>query len=209
VERDFSELGNERAGRTVLPRAYVADNRDLDTDDCTRSLSEPIPVLRAELLQVTGTSRPTAACSTRAAHQSSSPVPTASSTTRRRAGTVGIRALTETGELAFTELTRARAHATKARTGIPLCTTTSYSTTDGAGSITVRLHNTQEDSARRLNRTENVGPIPPSDPDFQRRCSRRNDAASSNRNLDDTLWLGRAHSVGHPRQTLSTCSATP
>ena len=32
---------------------------------------------------------------------------------------------------------------------------------------------------------------------------RRNDAESINRNLDDTLWLGRAHSVGHERQTLN------
>jgi hypothetical protein len=29
---------------------------------------------------------------------------------------------------------------------------------------------------------------------------RRNDAESINRGLDDSLWLGRAHSLGHARQ---------
>jgi hypothetical protein len=54
--------------------------------------------------------------------------------------------------------------------------------------------------ARRFNRTENVRPIPPSDPDFARLYARRNDAESINRNLEDTLFLGRAHSVGRLRQ---------
>ncbi len=46
-------------------------------------------------------------------------------------------------------------------------------------------------------------PIAPTDPDFARLYPRRNDAESINRNLDDTLWLGRAHSVGHERQLLN------
>ena len=53
---------------------------------------------------------------------------------------------------------------------------------------------------QRLNRTENVRPIPPSDPDFARLYARRNDAESINRNLEDSLFLGRAHSVGLLRQ---------
>ncbi|MDP9337142.1 MAG: hypothetical protein M3Q30_28030, partial [Actinomycetota bacterium] len=73
----------------------------------------------------------------------------------------------------------------------------------GNGLITVRLHNTPQDAARKLNRTENVRPIPPTDPDFARLYPRRNDAESINRNLDDTLWLRRAHSIGHQRQTLN------
>ncbi|MEO6988811.1 MAG: hypothetical protein ABI239_09195, partial [Aquihabitans sp.] len=32
---------------------------------------------------------------------------------------------------------------------------------------------------------------------------RRNDAESINRALDDTLWLRRAHSIGHQRQHLN------
>jgi hypothetical protein len=69
--------------------------------------------------------------------------------------------------------------------------------------FTVRLHGTDADRARRLNRPENVRPIPPTDPDFARLYPRRNDAESINRNLVDTLWLGRAHSLGHTRQHLN------
>jgi hypothetical protein len=69
--------------------------------------------------------------------------------------------------------------------------------------ITVRLHGTDTDRARRLNRPENVRPIAPTDPDFARLYPRRNDAESINRNLVDTLWLGRAHSRGHARQYLN------
>lgn len=71
------------------------------------------------------------------------------------------------------------------------------------GTITVRLHGTDDDTKRRFNRTENVRPIPPDDPDFARLFPRRNDAESINRALDDTLWLRRAHSVGHSRQHLN------
>jgi hypothetical protein len=40
-------------------------------------------------------------------------------------------------------------------------------------------------------------------PDFERLFPRRNDAESINRHLDDTLWLGRAHSIGHTRLRLN------
>jgi hypothetical protein len=70
----------------------------------------------------------------------------------------------------------------------------------GGGTVTVRLHGNTNDEQRRLNRTENVRPIAPDDPDFARLYARRNDAESINRHLDDTMWLGRAHSVGHTRQ---------
>lgn len=55
----------------------------------------------------------------------------------------------------------------------------------------------------RDNRTENVRPIHPGDPDFARLYRRRNDAESINRALDDTLFLRRAHSIGHERQHLN------
>ncbi len=48
-----------------------------------------------------------------------------------------------------------------------------------------------------------VRPIPPSDPDFAALYARHNDSESINRNLEDTLWLGRAHSIGHLRQQLN------
>jgi hypothetical protein len=50
---------------------------------------------------------------------------------------------------------------------------------------------------------KNVRQIPPGDPDFEILYRRRNDAESINRNLDDTLWLGRAHSFGNSRQLLN------
>jgi hypothetical protein len=70
----------------------------------------------------------------------------------------------------------------------------------GGETVTVRLHGNSEDASRRFNRTENVRPIPPSDPDFPSLYARRNDAESLNRALDDTMFLGRAHSLGHARQ---------
>jgi hypothetical protein len=62
-----------------------------------------------------------------------------------------------------------------------------------AGSVTVRLHANDQDLTRRFNRTENIRPIPPSDPDFARLYARRNNAESINRNLEDTLLSGRDH----------------
>lgn len=66
--------------------------------------------------------------------------------------------------------------------------------------ITVRLHNTPEEGKRRLNRTENLRAIPPEDPDFEGLYARRGDAESINRNLEDSLYLKKAHSLGHLRQ---------
>ena len=80
-------------------------------------------------------------------------------------------------------------------------TTTCYLGVDSAASPC--LHGTDEDKARKLNRTENVRPIPPSDPDFKEIYARRSDAESINRGLEDTLYLGRAHSVGHRRQLVN------
>ena len=45
--------------------------------------------------------------------------------------------------------------------------------------------------------------IRPGDADFEVLYRRRNDAEGINRHLDDTLWLRRAHSVGHRRQLLN------
>ncbi|MEO7572951.1 MAG: hypothetical protein ABIX10_11005 [Acidimicrobiales bacterium] len=67
----------------------------------------------------------------------------------------------------------------------------------------MRLHGNPSDTARHFNRTENVRPIPQDDPAFQELFRRRNDAESINRGLDDSLWLRRAHSVGHRRQLLN------
>ena len=73
----------------------------------------------------------------------------------------------------------------------------------GGGSITVRLHGDKSGKARRLNRAEKVRPIPQGDPDFQRLFRIRNDAESINRGIEDSLHIGRAHSIGHKRQLLN------
>jgi len=121
-----------------------------------------------------------------------------------RGGQIGLTEMTETGELTFVPLQRIRTHRTPTQAGtyrwyndyrIPQ--------ESGGGTVTVRLHGNDDDRKRRFNRTENVRPIPPGDPDFERLYRRRNDAESINRHLDDTLWLRRAHSIGHLRQTLN------
>jgi hypothetical protein len=70
----------------------------------------------------------------------------------------------------------------------------------GRKHLMVRLYNNEEDATRKFNRTGNVRLIPPSDPDFKGIYGRRSDSESINRRLEDTLYLGRAHSVGHARQ---------
>ena len=122
-----------------------------------------------------------------------------------RDGALGIAELTDTGDLALHAHSAASAPtATPTRTaGTAGTTTTDSPTATAAGRITVRLHGNDDDHARKLNRTENLRPIPPGDPDFERLYPRRNDAESINRDLDDTLWLGRAHSLGHARQHLN------
>jgi hypothetical protein len=119
-------------------------------------------------------------------------------------GRVGLGELNETGDLTFVPLDRVRTHRSESKSGT-FRWYNDYRLPDdhGTGSVTVRLHGNDEDKKRRFNRTENVRPIPPGDPDFERLYPRRNDAESINRHLDDTLFLRRAHTVGQLRQTLN------
>ena len=119
-------------------------------------------------------------------------------------GVLGVAQLTDTGDQRFVALPRIRTHRRAGKDGrfrwyndYQLPAEYEHQT------ITVRLHGNDEDTARKLNRTENLRPIPPGDPDFERLFPRRNDAESINRHLDDTMWLGRAHSIGHARQHLN------
>jgi hypothetical protein len=116
-------------------------------------------------------------------------------------GAIGIGRLTDRGQMVFEPLRRFRTHRTRDKGGTYRWYN-DYRLPDrlGGGTVTVRLHGNDEDRTRRFNRTENVRPIPPSDPDFPRLYARRNDAESINRHLEDTLFLGRAHSVGCLRQ---------
>ncbi len=121
-----------------------------------------------------------------------------------RDGAIGLGELTDTGDLTFTALRRVRTHRTCDGNG-KYRWYNDYQLPDRyrAGTVSVRLHGNDQDTHRKLNRTENVRPIPPDDPDFQDLYQRRNDAESINRGLDDSLWLRRAHSVGHQRQHLN------
>ncbi len=118
-----------------------------------------------------------------------------------RGGTLGVGQLDDQGELHFIPLARIRTHRKHDRSG-KFRWYNDYRLPDG-GQVTVRLHGNDEDRARKLNRAENVRPIPPTDPDFDTLFRQRNDAESINRALDDTLHLRRAHSVGHRRQWLN------
>lgn len=118
-----------------------------------------------------------------------------------RAGAIGIGSQSPSGDVEFTELERIRTHRNQDKSGLYRWYNTYRLPTHlGGSTVTVRLHATPDDDARKFNRTENVRQIPPSDPDFPALYRRRNDAESINRALDDTLWLRRAHSVGHLRQ---------
>jgi hypothetical protein len=118
-----------------------------------------------------------------------------------KAGAIGLVEFLESGESEFIALKRKRIHRNQMKGGLfawyqDYLLPPNY----GGGVITIRLHNNDEDVARRFNRSENVRPIPPSDSDFHVLYARRNDAESLNRGLEDTLYLGRAHSLGHARQ---------
>lgn len=119
-------------------------------------------------------------------------------------GALGTVTLSDTGEQCFEALRRIRTHRNADKNG-KFRWYNDYRLPDtvGGGTITVRLHGTDDDTRRRFNRTENIRPIPASDPDFVGLYRRRNDAESINRALDDTLWLRRAHTIGHARQHLN------
>jgi hypothetical protein len=118
-------------------------------------------------------------------------------------GALGIATFSDAGIPLFEPLTRLRTHRRPGASGWRWYNTYRLPDRLGAGEITVRLHGNTEDTERGLNRTENLRPIPPSDPDFASLYPLRNDAESINRNLDDTHWLRRAHSLGHRRQLLN------
>ncbi|HLI56332.1 MAG TPA: hypothetical protein VKY26_04770 [Actinomycetota bacterium] len=118
-----------------------------------------------------------------------------------RGGAIGLGELTDKGELDFVELPRMRTHRNQDASGL-FRWYNEYVLPElyGGKHLTVRLYNNDEDAACKFNRTENVRPIASSDPDFKKLYARRSDSESINRGLEDTLYLNRAHSVGHARQ---------
>ena len=121
-----------------------------------------------------------------------------------RAGDPGLIELNDKGDPIFTKLVRVT---TKRRRRVRAQTFRVYAeyevpASHGGGRVLLRMDPMKEDAARQFNRAENLRPISPSDPDYQRLYPRRADAESINRYLDDTCWLGRAHSVGWRAQLL-------
>ena len=118
-------------------------------------------------------------------------------------GAIAVGTLAADGELLFNPLPRIRTHRNADKSGYRWYNHYRLPDHPGGGTVTVRLHGDATDVARKFNRTENVRPIPPEDPDFRGLFRRRNDAESINRALEDTRWLRRAHSLGHRRQLLN------
>ena len=118
-----------------------------------------------------------------------------------RDGAIGLAEMTDTGSVEFVELTRIRTCRKQDKNGYRWYNT--YALPEcfgGGGTVSIRIDQTEDDTRRGFNRTENVRVIPPSDADFRRLFGRRQDAESMNRAYEDSLYLGRAHSLGHLRQ---------
>ena len=115
-------------------------------------------------------------------------------------GALGIGVLQDDGETLFVPLKRIRTQRQKDKAAYRFYNQYEMPKGYATREITVRLLNSAEEEARRLNRAENLRAIPPEDPDFDRLYVRRGDAEFLNRNLDDSLYLKKAHSLGHFRQ---------
>ncbi|MCW3037790.1 MAG: hypothetical protein JWM17_3102 [Actinobacteria bacterium] len=118
-----------------------------------------------------------------------------------RGGAIGLEDSTADGSHEFVELRRLRTLRIRDKSGLyrwynQCALPDAY----GGGTVMVRLQANEVDAGRKFNRAEHVRAIPPGDPDFKRLYGRRSDAESINRGLEDTLYLRRAHSVGHARQ---------
>ena len=123
----------------------------------------------------------------------------------RAVARVGIGELTDTGDLTLRPNSPASAPtATATRTASTAGTTTTNSPTATTSRPSPSASTATPKTAPASSTAPRTsGPSRPADPDFERLYPRRNDAESINRNLDDTLWLGRAHSIGHARQHLN------
>ena len=60
----------------------------------------------------------------------------------------------------------------------------------------MRLHQNEDDTSHKLNRTEILRPIPDGSDDFTRLHVLRADAESINRGIEDSLFINRASAKG-------------
>jgi hypothetical protein len=117
-----------------------------------------------------------------------------------KGGALGVVELDHNGDQNFVELRRIKTTRREDKNGYRFYNL--YALPQG-GTVMVRLDTTDEDRARKLNRSENVRAIAPNDADFKRLYARRADAESINRGLEDSMFLGRAHSKGAARQSVN------
>jgi hypothetical protein len=118
-----------------------------------------------------------------------------------RGGAIGVGELNDRGDLTFVELTRIRTHRAADKLGrFRWYNQYQLPQNYGDATVIVRLDTTDADRRRGFNRSENVRVIAQTDRDFPSLFRRRNDIESINRGVDDSLYLGRAHSLGHERQ---------
>jgi len=117
-----------------------------------------------------------------------------------KGGAIGVVELDHNGEQNFVELKRIKTTRREDKGGYRFYNLYALPT---GGTVMVRLDTTDEDRARKLNRSENLRAISPTDPEFKKIYSRRADAESINRGLEDSMFLGRAHSKGAARQSVN------
>jgi hypothetical protein len=117
-----------------------------------------------------------------------------------RDGAPGIRAVDETGQDIFIPLRRASTRRRGASGRYRFYGEYFLPEDHGGHKVPLRLHGNDDDRERGLNRAEHLRALPPSDADFAKLFPRRNDAESLNRHLQDTMYWGRAHSVGQVGQ---------
>jgi hypothetical protein len=117
-------------------------------------------------------------------------------------GWCSIKELTETGEPHYEHLPCSRLQRHKDKDGYRFYGYYKLPDEYGGKEISIRLHQNAEDDRRRINRTENLRPIPEGSPEFERLSRLRLDAESINRSIEDALWINRASAKGWRRQLI-------
>lgn len=111
-------------------------------------------------------------------------------------GQVSIKEMTDTGDPYYEPLKLIRLQPHEDKNGYRWYGSYRLPDEYGGGEVSVRLHQNADDDRRRLNRTENVRPIPEGSKDFKRLHRLRPDAESINRGIEDALFIGRASAKG-------------
>ncbi|MBI4261263.1 MAG: hypothetical protein HY658_11930 [Actinobacteria bacterium] len=117
-----------------------------------------------------------------------------------RDGQVCLKAITETGDPHYEPLAVVRVQRHPNKHGYRWYGQYRVPEEYGGEAITVRYHQTEEDDRRSLNRTENLRPVPEGSEDYARLIRLRPDAESSNRGIEDSLYINRASAKGWRRQ---------